>query len=83
MSTADPRRHDEGGEHARLEETFRRLARAPHASEDFHETVMARAAMLPSPRKAWRYRLFNPECQSCCACRADRPWYASVCCSAA
>ena len=50
---------DEGAERARLEETFRRLAREPHAAADFHDAVMRRAALLPPPRPSWRQRLSN------------------------
>ncbi len=63
MSVSDSSQPHEGAERGRLEETFQRLARAQHAPEAFHATVMARAARLPAPRTPWRYRLFERETQ--------------------
>jgi hypothetical protein len=61
MSPAEPHYDDEGSERTRIEETFRRLARAPHAPADFHATVMARATSLSASRQRWHHRLFTPQ----------------------
>jgi hypothetical protein len=44
-----------------LDETLKRMAKAPHAGVNFHEAIMEQAAQLPVPRTSWWRRLSDTD----------------------
>jgi hypothetical protein len=50
-----------GAQREILDETLKRMAKAPHAGANFHDAIMEQAAQLPQPRSSWWRRLSDTD----------------------